>query len=362
MVIGVAEDAPKQEDLLSAVAEADLARLAGFRAIRITARWTPRRVDPTERELGPLRNAVDAAALRGLTVILSVYNPGSRTTPRTAEQRSQFSSFAANLVRRLPEVSHVIVGNEPNLNGFWMPQFNRDGSNAAAPAYTALLAETYDAVKAVRPETAVIGGTISARGGDNPRAPRHTQSPTAFIPAMGAAYRASKRKTPIMDAFALHPYLTSSRRPPTVKHPRTTTVSIGDYPKLVRLLGRAFDGTAQRGSKLPIYYAEFGVQTRIPRRKRRLYVNARARVARDAVSERTQAAYYRRALAAARCQPTVAGFLIFHVSDERDLKRWQSGLYYADDTPKSSLRMVRNGIASLRAGKLGRCGATARRR
>ena len=77
--------------------------------------------------------------------------------------------------------------------------------------------------------------------------------------------------------------------------------------------------------------------------------------ARDAVSERTQAAYYRRALAAARCQPTVAGFLIFHVSDERDLKRWQSGLYYADDTPKSSLRAVRNAIASLRAGTLGRC-------
>ena len=359
MLVGAAEDAPKQYDLLSALAKTDLARLAGFRAIRVTARWTPGRSRPGEREMRSLRNAVDAAGLRGLKVLVAISSSGSRTTPRTPAQRRQFAAYAAALAEELPEVGHIVVGNEPNLNRFWMPQFTRSGGNAAAPAYTALLAATYDALKGVRRDIVVIGGAISSHGGDDPNAPRQTQSPTGFIPAMGAAYRSLRRKEPIMDAFALHPYLLSSHRPPTVRHPRSTTVTIADYQKLVRLLGRAFDGTAQPGTELPIYYAEYGVQSRIPRRKHRLYANRRARAARDAVSERTQGRYYRQALALVACQPTVAGFFVFHVQDERDLRRWQSGVYYADDTPKSSLRLVRAAISKLHAGKLTRCGAGA---
>jgi hypothetical protein len=68
-----------------------------------------------------------------------------------------------------------------------------------------------------------------------------------------------------------------------------------------------------------------------------------------------QARYYREALKLAYCQPTVAAFLIFHVSDERDLDRWQSGLFYADDTPKTSLGPVHNAVAAARAGHLTLC-------
>ena len=46
-----------------------------------------------------------------------------------------------------------IVGNEPNLNRFWLPQFAADGSDAAATAYEQLLATTYDALKAVHPHS-----------------------------------------------------------------------------------------------------------------------------------------------------------------------------------------------------------------
>ena len=49
--------------------------------------------------------------------------------------------------------------------------------------------------------------------------------------------------------------------PPTLQHPRTTTIGIADYPKLVRLLTNAFRGTAQRGETLPIVYDEFGYQS-----------------------------------------------------------------------------------------------------
>ena len=52
-------------------------------------------------------------------------------------------------------------------------------------------------------------------------------------------------------------------------------------------------------------------------------------------------------------------FLIFHVADEADLDRWQSGVFYADDTPKSSLAPVRAEALAARAGSIPGCGAPA---
>jgi hypothetical protein len=68
------------------------------------------------------------------------------------------------------------------------------------------------------------------------------------------------------------------------------------------------------------------------------------------VSEGVQAAYYDEALQLAACQPTVRGFLIFHVTDETDYNRWQSGVYYADGTPKSSRALVKAAMSAVRAG------------
>src|SRR5207245_1184555 len=97
-------------------------------------------------------------------------------------ERAQFAGFAASLATELPEVTQFIIGNEPNLNRFWLPQFNPDGSDAAASAFEALLAATYDALKAVSPTITVIGGAVSPRGVDRPNTGRDTHSPTTFIP------------------------------------------------------------------------------------------------------------------------------------------------------------------------------------
>src|SRR5215207_941608 len=148
MLVGAAEDAPKQPDLATAVAKIDLARMVGFNALRLTQLWTPGRTRPRDQELERFRNAVDAATLRGVEVFLAVYPAGSRSTPRTQKARTAFTTFTRTLAEELPGVTHFIVGNEPNLNRFWMPQFTRNGGNAAAPAYVALLAQTYDALKA----------------------------------------------------------------------------------------------------------------------------------------------------------------------------------------------------------------------
>ncbi|HEX7254433.1 MAG TPA: hypothetical protein VF236_00750 [Gaiellaceae bacterium] len=309
---------------------------AGFEAAITNSFWEPGRTDPSPQEVIELRNAAAAAEAAEVRPLLIVQNPGSRTTPNTPELRSEFTAYAASLARQLPEYRDYIIGNEPNLNRFWLPQFGPDGENVAARDYLALLEESYDALKQVSDEIRVIGGALAPRGGDDPDAERHTHSPTAFIRDMGRLYRESGRDRPVMDAFAHHPYLERSELPPEFAHPNTTTISLADYDKLVDLLGEAFDGTAQEGSEIPILYTEFGVQTVIPPEKRDVYTNHESPAAADAVPEPTQAEYYRRALELVCEQETVEGLYIFHVWDEPDLAGWQSGLYYADQTPKSS--------------------------
>ena len=309
---------------------------AGFQAAITNSFWAPGLSEPSEQEITELRNAAVAAQAARVRPLVIVQSPGSATTPRTPELRSEFAAYAVSIARQIPQFRDFIVGNEPNLNRFWLPQFGPNGENVAARDYLELLAETYDALKGVSEDIRVIGGALAPRGGDDPEAPRHTHSPTKFIQDLGRFYRESARGEPVMDAFAHHPYLERSETPPDFAHPNTTTISLADYDKLVALLGDAFDGTAQEGSDIPILYTEFGVQTIIPPAKRAAYTNLDAPAAADAVSEDVQADYYRQAVEIACSQPTVEGIYIFHVWDEPDLLGWQSGLYYPDQTPKSS--------------------------
>jgi hypothetical protein len=352
--VGAADDSAKA-DLVTAKAKMSLARLAGYDAIRMTALWEPGQTAPPAATLAGLRNAVDGAALNGIRVILSVYQRDQRTTPLTPAARAQFAAYTASLARALPSVTDFIVGNEPNLNLFWMPQFNPNGSSASPAAYVQLLAVTYDALKAVSSSINVIGGSVSPRGQDKASAKRQTHSPTRFIPELGAAYRKSGRRLPLMDTFSFHPYLEPGL-PPSFKHPKSTTVSLNDYDKLVALLGKAFDGTAQPGSRLPIIYDEFGYESDIPAARTALYEGSEPVKVLD---EATFASYYRQALELAACQPNVRGMLFFLVADELQRSGWQSGVYYADDTPKTVLPRIRDAALAARAGTLGACAKAA---
>src|SRR5581483_2510159 len=213
------------------------------------------------------------------------------------------------------------------------------GNDVAAPAYVQLLARTYDAIKAVAPSVKVVGGALAHMGLNRPSALRDTQAPQRFLLDMGKAYRESGRKRPIMDAFAFHPYLEHSDLPPTYRHYSPRVITIADYGRLVSVLRRAFDGTGQRGSKLPIVYAEFGVESRIPAALLDSYTGLEPWTTR-AVSEAVQARYYVKAMQMAACQPTVRTFMVFRLIDEAALGGWQSGLYYVDGSPKSSLAAV----------------------
>ena len=354
MVLGTADDVVRAPDLVSAKAQMTMLRLAGFRSVRITSIWQPGLSAPTARELAALRIVEGAAQLSAIRVFVAVYPAGSRTTPLTPVDQADFASYTAALVRALPSFNDVIVGNEPNLNRFWLPQYGPGGENVAAPSYLSLLAQSYDALKASDPSVRVWGGALAPRGVDKPNTGRDTHSPTKFITDLGVAYRASGRQARIMDGLAIHPYGENSSTPPTFAHPNSTAIGIADYPKLVALLGQAFDGTAQPGSTLPILYAEYGVETVVPPGKAHLYTGAEPATTRP-VDETTQAERYEEALQLAFCQPTVSGFFVFHAQDEAALGSWQSGVLYADGTPKASQPLVRDAFELARDGSIARC-------
>ena len=354
MLVGAAEDIGRQQDYAFAKSEMDMARLAGLDSVRLTQVWTTGdvRLGPNDQiELG---NAVKAAQFTGLRVLISIYPLGSSVTPLTDQDRADFAAFVVDVANRYPAVHDYVIGNEPNLNRFWMPQFGDDGSDLAAPAYEQLLATTYDALKLARPRTTIYGGALAPRGVDKPGTGRDTHSPTAFIADLGAAYRASGRALPIMDALAFHPYPESSATGPALAHPNGTSIGIADYAKLVALLGTAFDGTGQRGSTLPILYAEFGVETQVPPAKAALYSGAEPATTRP-VDEATQARMYAQAMQMSFCQPTVLGLMLFHLQDEPVLPAWQSGEYYVDGSPKSSLPAVRAAAGSVHRGVAAAC-------
>ena len=187
-------------------------RLARFRSVRITSIWRPGLSAPTT---GGSASSVTSRAQRssGVRVFVSVYAAGSGTAADARRPGRLRWLRRCDRLRALPYIDDLIIGNEPNLNRFWLPQFRAQGENVAAPAYLSLLALTYDAVKSADPSVRVWGGALAPRGIDRPNTGRDTHSPTKFIADLGAAYRASGRTSRIMDGLAIHPTANSSIAP-----------------------------------------------------------------------------------------------------------------------------------------------------
>src|SRR5918911_1603589 len=128
-----------------------------------------------------------ACSLAALAASAPAFAGGPKMLLGAAEDAVRKPTLPAATARLLPSARHFVVGNEPNLNRYWLPQFGPDGEDVAAVGYESLLAKTYDALKAVSPKLVVLGGAVSPRGGDRPGTGRDTHSPTAFITDMGAA-------------------------------------------------------------------------------------------------------------------------------------------------------------------------------
>jgi len=221
-------------------------------------------------------------------------------------------------------VNDVVVWTEPNSGRFWRPQ------QGAPAAYEALLARCWDVLHALRPTVNVIAASAP-----------HSK-PAAWYRGLGAALRASGRMLPILDTVGHNAYPARSDERPDAVH-RNGSLDEGDYAGLMQALHAAFDGTSQpvpgeRG--VTIWYMEDGFQTAVDPGRADEYRGVET----DRHLSTDQGAQLAAAVREAYCQPAVGAFFNFQLADERDLGGWQSGVLWADGTPKPSYAQFRQAV------------------
>ena len=333
-----------------------VARDLGLRALGMTLSWQPGQI-----ELAPLDNMlVNQAVVQGsgIRIVVSVFSPHGEA-PLDQRARDEYCTYLGRLITRYPQINDLVIWNEPNLRFFWKPQFDLEGRSEAPARYVELLSTCWDMLHTLRPSVNIVAPAASTWGNDNPNAFSNvSHSPTSFIKAMGAAYRASGRTRPIFDTFGHHPYPTRSNERPWVAHADEAIVSIGDLDRLVARLRDAFGGTGQPtpDGGVPIWYLETGYQTQIDGAKQGLYTGVEnwpgsvPDLVPDAPEVKPpdespapdQATQLKDSLRMMYCQPYVAAVFNFLIRDEIDLTGWQSGLLWTDGSRKDSYNAFRS--------------------
>jgi len=365
LLIGVADDTLKWSNQPTAQRALVYTRDLGVGAVRVTVPWQPGQTQLGVLDRRPVDRMILATWGNGLRVVLAVYGRAV-DAPQDDAHRIAYCQFVASLLHRYPGVNDVVIWNEPNSGRFWRPQFAPDGSSLAPAAYEALLARCWDMLHAARPGVNVIAAS-APRGNDNPAASSNvSHSPVNFYRKLGQAYRASGRQRPIFDTVGHNPYPVSNSERPWVRHTVSTTVSEGDYDKLMALLQEAFGGTGQPlpgQGRVRIWYMEQGFQTFVDPAKASLYrgreTDRQVLPPFFALAARTtagrapdQATQLADALQLAYCQPAVGAFFNFELADEPNLGGWQSGLLWADLTPKPSYVPFRSIVRQVAAGRV----------
>jgi hypothetical protein len=225
-------------------------------------------------------------------------------------------------------------------------------------AYERVLAAAYDGLKAVDPEIRVIGVGLSPRGNDRPGARSNVStSPVRFIRDLGAAYRASGRRKPVMDLFGFHSYPRFDRDP-LARGYTWPNAGITNLDRIKQAVWDAFHDTAQptfaeNGARSdpdgrpPLRFTldEVGWQAGVPAEARAAYTG---RETVRPATEAAQADIYGDIVDLVACDPAVESLLFFHLIDEHDLDRFQSGLLRADGTRKPAYFSVKDRIEELR--------------
>ena len=347
--VGVTEDAGKTGNGAAFFATLND---VGLKVNRVSVNWSPAAPTtiPGEAEIAAW---LPQARISGARILFAVAPQNAKDLTATPGATAQFVAFVQRLARTFPTVKDYVIGNEPNQPRFWAPQYSAAGKPLAAAQYLQVLAGSYDVLKAHDPTINVIGVGLSPRGNDNPTARNNaSRSPVRFLSDLGTAYRASGRTTPVMDELAFHPYPQPQQAPPSVGY-GWPTAGLANLDRIKQAVWDAFHGTAQptfseRGATfsqpLRLDLDEVGWQVEIPPTFAALYHGVETPGLR-LVNEQTQADYYADLIASVECDPAVRMLSFFHLLDENDLGRWQSGLERADGSRRASYERVKQTIA-----------------
>jgi hypothetical protein len=345
--LGVVDDSPKGS-LDGGEAFYGLMADLGMKENRVTMLWDPSADQAVQDALvAPL---LPTAQLRGVNVVFAVYPAKARAITSSPSAPAEFAAYLQHLARAYPMVKDFIVGNEPNQTRFWQPQFDARGKPVACAAYQGLLAASYDALKAVNPGINVIGVGLSPRGNDNPRATSNVStSPVRCIRDMGRAYRASKRRKPLMDELSFHPY-PNNNRDPLMRGYSWPNAGIPNLNRIKQAFWDAFRGTAQ--PTFPEGRSSHGLRFRLDEVGWQVGVAAGfeshyfGQETVETTDEAAQADVYGGLIPYLACDPAVRSVLFFGLRDEPDLDRWQAGLLRAEGTPRPAYERVKSVMAA----------------
>jgi hypothetical protein len=351
--VGVAEDTTGYSDGGAAIYGS--MRGAGMTAVRTTVLWDVTK--PTEiRGLDVLTRSVDAASAKGLQVSMAISAIHATDITGTPNGSELFAQYCLRIAKAFPKVKTIIVGNEPNQPRFWQPQFDSQGHFVSGAAYEKLLARTYDLLKGYNSSINVVGLALSPHGGDDPNKKDHIDtSPVHFIHDVGAAYRGSARKAPIMDEVGFHPYPNPNQTDDAPsKGYGWPNAGLTQLPRLQQAFWDAFRGTGQPT------FMETGVATKGANSSVKWALDETAyQVAplagvvgytgvehNQMVSEATQAKYYGQIVALYECDSRVSSLLFFKWVDETRLEGYQSGFENILGTLRPAGTAVREAVAA----------------
>jgi len=372
LTVGVNDDAPKDADVAGWFYSTMASE--GLTLDSMSLRWDDYAPSAIPDQAS-VANAIDDANAAGVSVELDLYplhsqafTDGRKCMPSanplacgdsTAIQ--EFADWAGEVAMAFPTVHQFVVMNECNQPLFLNPQWNKGGLNQSAAICGRALAAAYDALKAVSTSNFVWGVGLSPRGNDSPKASSNSStSPVKFLAALGQWFGAfatrTHRKAPLMDGLDFHPYPVPQSLPFATGYANPNDASVTNLPRIYAAFYTAFAGTPQKtigqqpGGGLPISLNETGVQTVVPADSSaytgvEVSASGAGGLTGKYGTQAYQATWYGETLNYVACDPNVKVINIFHLIDESALEGWQSGLYYADETPKQSAQIVASFIA-----------------
>jgi Cellulase (glycosyl hydrolase family 5) len=228
-----------------------------------------------------LDRVVSSAVSHGLKVMLSVTTPAPLWATKRFRKPNrvwrpsarEFGAYAEAVARRYgPVVDHYGISNEPNQGGWLQPQSGRGGL-VSPDLYRGMVQAAYPRIKAADPDSVALIGNL-APSGSRARGRRAPIRPLAFLRAMACVNRhyrpvhrgACKHFHPVpADGVGHHPYQYFA--PPGHHSRDRDDATTGDTRRLLGVIdalvrrGRIRPG---RGGRLPVYYTEFGYQTKPP--------------------------------------------------------------------------------------------------
>ena len=81
-----------------------------------------------------LQRSVPVAIAHGIQVVFAIYPRKPMMVTSMSNGAQAFCAYAAEVATAFPQVTRIIVGNEPNQPRFWQPIFDSSGQPAAPVA------------------------------------------------------------------------------------------------------------------------------------------------------------------------------------------------------------------------------------